>query len=32
VRASNLLDETYEDILGYRAPGRALYLKLGVEL
>lgn len=32
VRASNLLDATYEDILGYRGPGRALYLNLGVEL
>jgi len=30
LRGSNLLDETYEDILGYRAPGRAWYLNLGV--
>ena len=32
VRASNLLDERYEDILGYRAPGRAYYLQLGIDL
>jgi vitamin B12 transporter len=32
LRGTNLLDETYEDILGYRAPGRAWYLKLGVDL
>jgi vitamin B12 transporter len=32
LRGSNLFDETYEDILGYRAPGRAWYLKLGVDL
>ncbi|MFU8817694.1 MAG: TonB-dependent receptor plug domain-containing protein [Pseudomonadales bacterium] len=32
VRGSNLLDERYEDILGYRAPGRAYYLQLGIDL
>jgi len=32
VRGSNLLDETYEDLLGYRAPGRAWYLNFGVDL
>jgi vitamin B12 transporter len=32
LRGSNLLDETHEDILGYRAPGRAWYLNLGVDL
>jgi vitamin B12 transporter len=31
LRASNLLDERYEDLLGYRAPGRAYYLQLGVD-
>lgn len=31
LRGSNLLDETYEDILGYRAPGRAWYVNLGVD-
>jgi vitamin B12 transporter len=31
VRGSNLLDETYEDQLGYRAPGRAAYVALGLD-
>jgi vitamin B12 transporter len=31
VRGSNLLDETYEDQLGYRAPGRAVYVELGLD-
>ncbi|MEQ8483078.1 MAG: TonB-dependent receptor [Pseudomonadales bacterium] len=31
LRGSNLLDEDYEDQLGYRAPGRALYLELGLD-
>lgn len=31
IRGSNLLDETYEDQLGYRAPGRAVYLELGLD-
>jgi vitamin B12 transporter len=32
LRATNILDERYEDILGYRAPGRAYYLQLGFNL
>ena len=32
VRGNNLLDETYEDILGYRAPGRGWALRLQVDL
>jgi vitamin B12 transporter len=32
VRATNLLDDRYEDLLGYRAPGRAYYLQLGIDL
>jgi len=32
LRATNLLDERYEDILGYRAPGRAYYLQMGFDL
>ena len=31
VRWDNLLDETYEDILGYRAPGRSVHVTFGVE-
>jgi len=31
LRWENLLDETYEDILGYRAPGRSVHLTFGVE-
>jgi vitamin B12 transporter len=31
LRGSNLLDETYEDQLGYRAPGRAVYVELGLD-
>jgi vitamin B12 transporter len=31
LRWDNLLDETYEDILGYRAPGRSVHLTFGVE-
>ncbi len=31
VRGENLLDEDYQDQLGYRSPGRALYFQLGVE-
>jgi vitamin B12 transporter len=32
LRAANLLDESYEDQLGYQRPGRAWYLSLGVDL
>jgi vitamin B12 transporter len=32
LRAANLLDETYEDLLGYRAPGRAYYFNIGVDI
>jgi vitamin B12 transporter len=32
IRATNLLDDRYEDLLGYRAPGRAYYLQLGIDL
>jgi vitamin B12 transporter len=32
LRATNLLDERYEDVLGYRAPGRAYYLQMGFDL
>jgi vitamin B12 transporter len=31
LRGTNLLDETYEDLLGYRAPGRAWYVHLGID-
>ncbi len=30
VRAENLLDEDYQDQLGYSSPGRALYLQMGL--
>ncbi len=32
VRIANLLDERYEDQLGYEAPGRAVYLSMGLDL
>jgi vitamin B12 transporter len=32
LRGENLLDEDYQDQLGYSAPGRAVYLQLGVEI
>jgi len=32
VRGENLLDEDYQDQLGYRSPGRAVYVQLGVTL
>ncbi len=32
VRLENLLDEEYEDLLGFRTPGRAAYLRLKLSL
>ena len=32
LRGANLLNTSYEDQLGYEAPGRALYLSLGIDL
>ena len=32
LRGANLLDESYEEQLGYEAPGRAVYLSLGIDL
>jgi vitamin B12 transporter len=31
VRGQNLLDDDYQDQLGYRSPGRGLYLQLGAD-
>jgi vitamin B12 transporter len=31
LRGENLLDEHYQDQLGYRSPGRALYFQLGLD-
>jgi len=32
LRGANLLNKSYEDQLGYEAPGRAIYLSLGIDL
>ena len=32
LRGENLLDERYQDQLGYASPGRAVYLQMAIDL